>query len=368
MAAVRIALVVAGGFDESGRDVTPSLHALVERLAIGNRVTVYVLQYLREPRRYSMRGASISDLGRPPGLWRQYRALVRAIREEGRPDVLHGYMALPSGFVAAAAGRRLGIPSVLTCDSGEFAALPEVPYGLQLRSRQRLAVAAVTEMATRVTVCSEYQRGLASRHRVAAEVIPIGVDTGRFVPAPGPDGPPWRLVHAASLNRVKDQAALLHALKHVKRAADVHLDVAGEDTLGGSVQRLASDLGLGDAVTFHGRLPLESLLPLYQRAHLHIVSSRHEAANVAMLEAAACGVPTVGTRVGYVADFEPERAVAVPVGDASALARAILALLDDSGRRRAIGQAARGWVLAHDADWTARRFLGVYAALVPSAI
>ena len=57
---------------------------------------------------------------------RQYTALVPALKHDGPFDVVHGYWALPAGLVAAAAGTRLGIPSVVTCDSGEFTAIPEI--------------------------------------------------------------------------------------------------------------------------------------------------------------------------------------------------------------------------------------------------
>ena len=86
-----------------------------------------------------------------------------------------------------------------------------------------------------------------------------------------------------------------------------------------------------------------------------------------MLEAAACGVPTVGTAVGYTADWQPDRAVAVSVGDDEALARETLALLRDTPRRIAIGHAAQDWARRHDADWTARTFEGLYQGLTTKA-
>ena len=114
-------------------------------------------------------------------------------------------------------------------------------------------------------------------------------------------------------------------------------------------------------VTFHGFQP--PTRPRPHGAH-HLVSSRHEAAGVVVLEAAAAGVPTAGTKVGYVADWSPERAVAVPVGDAAALASAAIALLEDAPRRERIAAAARAWALTHDADWTAEQFERIYAEVV----
>ena len=83
-----------------------------------------------------------------------------------------------------------------------------------------------------------------------------------------------------------------------------------------------------------------------------------------VLEAAAAGVPTVGTSVGYVADWDPDRAVAVPVRNPEALADAITDLLHDPTRRATIGASAREWTLAHDADWTAAQFGRVYDEVV----
>ncbi len=116
-------------------------------------------------------------------------------------------------------------------------------------------------------------------------------------------------------------------------------------------------------MTFHGFLPSAALLPFYRRADLLVHSSRHEAGPLVLLEAAACGVPTVGTSVGHIRDLAPERALAVPVGDDAALAAGILDLLGDETRRRAMGQAARAWARAHDADATAAAFEEIYSGV-----
>jgi glycosyltransferase involved in cell wall biosynthesis len=128
---------------------------------------------------------------------------------------------------------------------------------------------------------------------------------------------------------------------------------------------LTRALHLEPRVAFHGFQPTDRLAAFYAQAHLHVVSSRHEAAGITVLEAAAAGVATVGTAVGYVADWNPDRAVAVPVGDPDALAIAIADLLQDPARRVALASAARAWTLSHDAHWTAARFSQLYADVVP---
>ena len=145
------------------------------------------------------------------------------------------------------------------------------------------------------------------------------------------------------------------------------LDCIGVDTLDGEIQRLAVSLGLQDAVRFHGYVPWDELAPWYHGATCHLVTSRHEAGPVAFVEAAACGVPTVGTRVGHVADLAavvPPAAVAVDIGDADALAREIVAMCTRPDHRRAIGEAAHAWAAVHDADATAAAFVERWAQLV----
>jgi glycosyltransferase involved in cell wall biosynthesis len=381
---VRLALVVTGGVDQSGRDkVIPAILWLVERLAREHEVFVYALRYHRQPCSYPLLGATVRDLGRPSGLRRQYASLLAALRHDGPFEVIHAYWALPAGLVAAAAARRLGVPSVITCDSGEFTAIPDIDYGLRIRLRHRLAVAAALKLASRVTVCTAYMERLAREQGFSPIVIPIGVDTAIFHPG-GPEGPlydsggpkgpayhpggpqgrPYRLLNVASLNPVKDHRTLIEAVRLVADRMGVHLHLAGEDTMNGAIQDVVRGHKLEAHVTFHGVLPSDHLAPLYRSAGLFVQSSRHEAAGIAVLEAAASGLPVVGTAVGHVADWAPLGAAAVPPGNPRALADAITELLTDPAEREWLARSARERAVTHDADWTAIRFSRLYADLV----
>ncbi|HZD04228.1 MAG TPA: glycosyltransferase, partial [Longimicrobiales bacterium] len=200
---------------------------------------------------------------------------------------------------------------------------------------------------------------------VRAVRVPLGVDTGRWTPEPPRPRPrdrPARLVQVGSLTPVKDHASLLRAVALLaRRRREVHVDVVGEDTSGGVVPRLAGDLGIAGRVTFHGFLPQVRAVPVVRSADLMVVTSRHEAGPVAMLEAAAVGVPTVGTPVGHLRDWAPEGAVTVPPGDAEALAGAVSGLLDDDAWRLAVARWAQRAALREDADWTWARFEELYA-------
>jgi glycosyltransferase involved in cell wall biosynthesis len=364
---MRIGLVVTGGVDRSGRErVVPVLLWLVERLARRHDVHVFALHHYRDPCTYPLLGATVHDVGRvdgPPGLRRFLvrRRLAAAVTAHGPFDVLHAYQGMPAGVVAVPLGCRLGVPVVVTLSSGELVAHADIQYGLQRRRRDRRAIAGVMRHAARLTVDTDYMARLVAAHDARADIIPVSIDPVAFPFAVPPEGPPWRLLRVASINAVKDYPTLLRALAHVAaRGLDVRLDVVGEDTMSGAAQALTRTLGLDSRVTFHGFQPTDRLAPFYARAHLHLVSSRHEAAGVVVLEAAATGLGTVGTAVGYVADWHADRAVAVPVNDPTALASAVIDLLQDQPRRARVASSARVWTLAHDADWTAQQFERTY--------
>jgi glycosyltransferase involved in cell wall biosynthesis len=359
---VKIALVVTGGLHPSGREqVMPAWLWLIERLARDHEVHAYALRHLAQRTDYRLHGATVHDLGSPNGRWRQYRSLLAALQADGPFDVLHAFWADPAGVTAALAARRFDVPAVVTCNSGEFVALPDIAYGLQRHWRGRTAVRIASRFASTLHVATHYMAQLARGLGYDPVTFPLGADIARIAPRSAPDeGPPWRLLQVASLNRVKDQTTLLKALALARQELDVHLDLVGEDALGGEVRRVAARLGLAAAVTFHGYVPSDQLASFHQRAHLYVQSSRHEAAGMAVLEAAAAGLPIVGTRVGFVSDWAPDGAWAVPCGDQQALARAIVRLLGAADARRAVARVAQDFAAAHDVDWSVRQLLALY--------
>jgi glycosyltransferase involved in cell wall biosynthesis len=365
MIAMKIAIVLTGGLHPSGREqVVPAWLWLIRRFSAAHEVHAFTLRHLAEPTEYELLGATIHDLGRPNGRWAQWKALRRALVATGPFDVIHGYLGDPAGMLAAVAGRRLGMPSVVSCDSGEFTSIPTIGYGSQHSPQGRAVVALACRLATCVHVTTRFMETRAAPHASPVKRIPIGVDLEAISsPASRSDGPPWRLLQVASLNRVKDQSTLLAAVAMAHKRISIKLDLVGEDTLGGKMQREATAAGLTGSVTFHGFQPHDAISRFYRSAHMYVQSSLHEGGGVAVLEAAAARLPIVGTKVGYVSDFEPHAAIAVPPGDAHALADAIVKTLRDQIGRRTISTRARQFAEAHDTNWTAQQLMALYESL-----
>ena len=372
---MKIAVLMTGGLHPSGREqIIPSHLNLFAAMARRHDVHAFILRHLSTATTYELEGIVVHDLGSPSarlglGRWAQWRALEQAMTEAGSFDVIHAMWADPAGLLAAVAGRRRRIPSVVECTSGEFVAHHDIGYGLQRTLRGRTVVKAVAMLATRVQVASRHAESLAAKLGIATTRVPIGVKVPReSVTGARSNGSPWRLLQVASLNRVKDQARLIEAMALLGRTLDVRLDLVGEDTLGGRLQSAASALGVADRITFHGFLPQDAIAPLRDRAHLYVQTSRHEGAGVSVLEAGAAGLPVLGTRVGYVADWAPDGAEALDDASPTQLARAIERLLADPPRRAGLARDALAFVRDHDVEWSAVELERLYEELRSSDV
>jgi glycosyltransferase involved in cell wall biosynthesis len=371
---MKIALLVPGGVDRSGRvRVIPVLLALIERLARSHQVVVITFHQEPEPCEYSLLGARVINLGQVAArtslgrisAWvnRVHSALNAA---GGNVDVLHGFWVHPVGTVSVAVGAWLRVPVVISVGGGEMVWLPEIGYGGQGTWRSRSAISMTLRRASAVTAGSEYALRPVAAIRPDALRLPLGVDLHTFHgPVERSAGPPWRLLHVAGLNPVKDQTTLLRAMRLVlEKHPHTHLDCVGVDTLGSRMQNLAHDLGIHAAVRFHGFRPLDEIVPMYRAAHLYVQSSLHESMGAAVLEAAASGLPTVGTNLGVLAEMALQAGVAIPVKDPADLAGGIVHLLDHPDRRQSLARAAQAFSETYDADWTAAQLQAVYDRVI----
>lgn len=368
---MKIAFILPGGVDRSGdQRVIPCLLWLVERLvAAGDELHIFALNQEPRPGRWKLLGASVHNAGARP---RQMRAFAALAAEHRRApfDVVHGFWATGPGVVSAAFARLAGLPAVLTVPGSELTAISEIGYGGQLTLTGRLWTRLALAGANRVIVESDWVAKRAARFGIKPLHLPFGVALDRWpvlAPRRREPGAPLRLIHVANLNPVKDHETLLRALRDLdRRGIAFSLDAIGLDTMGGAVQRRCAELGLSDWVRFQGVMTHADQRPWFEAADLLVVSSRHEGAPLVAQEAGVAGIPTVGTAVGHIADWAPESAVAVPVGDAAALAAAIADLAIDEEKRLRLAHAAQRVASAVDADLTARTLRALYDDLIRS--
>lgn len=363
---MKLALVLPGGVDRGGEfRVIPAFLALIERLARKHDVHVFVLHQEPAPGRWELVGAQIHNIG---DRWTRLRAIA-AIRAEHRRspfDLVHAIFSGSCSFIAVTVAKLLGLPSVVHIAGGELVALHEIGYGGRRKWKGQLREALILRGADVVTAASAPIIDSLNTLGLEATRVPLGVDLHTWPPlAPRRRlAKQARLIHVASINRVKDQPTLLRALAVLAREdLEFQLDIVGVDTLQGEMQVLADQLGLQRHINFLGFKTQRELRPLMEAADLLVMSSMHEAGPLVLLEAAVTGVPAIGTAVGHLAEWQPSAALAVPVGDWMGLTDAIRRVLADEELRLRLAAEAQRRALQEDADCTARMFETLYRRL-----
>jgi len=366
--------LITPGFSASEDDwCIPALHHLVRRLARDHQVWVVALRYPHTDGSTRFYNAKVRSLGASDrGGLQRILLILRALKIVGRLhrtkklDAVHGLWADEAGYVAATAGRRLGIRSVVSVMGGELVGYPDLDYGLQLVRSGRWLVRRSLITAGRATVGSTglLQVARPFRGRRPLTEAPLGVDTALFEPngeRASLTGDPC-LLQVGSLSPIKDHRLSLMAFAQiVDRHPGARLHLVGEGVLRAKLIARARSLGLGDRVVFHGEVPHHELPSFYRAADLHIVSSRFESQCMTVLEAAACGTGTIGTDVGILPDLGSS-AVTTPVGDPGALIAALLERLEHRASARELGETARALVNREfDLDTCIARLVVVYS-------
>ncbi|AZQ71364.1 glycosyltransferase family 4 protein [Streptomyces abikoensis] len=187
--------------------------------------------------------------------------------------------------------------------------------------------------------------------RDRVHVVHIGADTDLFSPDPAVAEVPGRIVTTSSADvPLKGLVHLIDALAPVRaRHPDAHLVVVGKRAEDGPVATAIRRHGLENAVEFVKGITDEELVDLVRSAQVACVPSLYEGFSLPAAEAMATGTPLVATTGGAIPEVagpDGETCLAVPPGDADALAAGLSRLLGDADLRRRLGAAGRERVLA----------------------
>jgi glycosyltransferase involved in cell wall biosynthesis len=347
----------------------PALHALLlnERLdparydsrlvagQVGDAEGDYLTLHGAEPERF----VSLPALGREVEGWRDWSAfwaLVRLMRSF-RPHVVHTHTS-KAGALGRIAATLCRVPVVVHTYHGHvfdayFSPLKTrfVVAAERVLARGASALVAVTARVRRDVLA----RGIGGDDQVV--VVSLGLDLDPLVAAPArrgelrrelglrPDVPLVGIV--ARLAPVKAHEVFLAAAKAMAPVRpDIVFLIVGDGERRAELETAARASGLGDRVRFLGwRADLDRL---YADLDIVVLTSKNEGSPVALIEAMAAGRPVVSTRAGGVEDVvtDGETGVVVPIGDAPAVARAVVDLLEDPARAARLGAAGRTSVIA----------------------
>jgi glycosyltransferase involved in cell wall biosynthesis len=215
--------------------------------------------------------------------------------------------------------------------------------------------------------------------RERVHLLPNAIDMTRFSPALPDDRTARRralgladdelvCVYVGRLSREKGVLELVQAWAEIQPARATLL-LAGPDMPGSpwdagpAARDFVERHGLSGSVRFLG--PSNDVALVLQLADIAVQPSHFEALGLSAIEALACGVPVVASRVGGLPDFiaDGENGRLVPPQDVSALAGALRGLIASAETRARMAAAARGSVAEYDEQVVFGRMTTLLAAL-----
>lgn len=313
--------------------------------------------------------------------WKYLRLAFDVLRVCGRPfDLVHVHWPVAPGVYGWLVARLRRRPLVVTIHGAEIDPDPIYDFELgRLKRRLTRAVSAwVLRRSDAVIVVGSYLVPVVRAMGVAEErisVINMGVNTDQFRPHPRQDardrlGLPGEspvFVSIGSLTPVKGHRFAIEAFGQlVQSHASCRLYVLGEGYLEGELRRMARELGLVDHVVFVGARPSDEVAWWLAASDALIVASLTESFGLVALEALACGVPVIASRVGGLVDQVEDgvNGFLVPPGDPGAIAGAARRILADPGAHEAMGLHCVRASRRHDALTQAARVVGLYRELL----
>lgn len=282
-----------------------------------------------------------------------------------RPNVVQ-IATTYEGYIGLWLRKRLGLPYVVYAHGNEIL---EAAQSKWEKPRQSL------RQASRVLAVSRYTATLVENLGVASERITIlhpGCDVQAFQPreprselrerllGTGQRGPV--VLSVGNLVARKGQDMVIRALPGMReRAGDVRYLIVGDGPYRGELERLATVLGVREHVTFAGRVPNSELPDIYTLCDVFALPSRErlgscdvEGFGIVLLEAGACGKPTIAGRSGGIADavVDGETGFLVEPRDPACIADAIGRLIAHPQLASRFGEQGRARVV-RDFSWDA---------------
>ncbi|MES1261722.1 MAG: N-acetyl-alpha-D-glucosaminyl L-malate synthase BshA [Acidobacteriota bacterium] len=263
-------------------------------------------------------------------------------------DLLHVHYAIPHSISAMLARQmtqsRRTLPFITTLHGTDITLVGMDPSYFAITKFSIEQSDGVTSISENLRRQTEEVFGVSNEIRV----IHNFVNCSTYSPDPerrgierfAPEGEKL-LIHLSNFRPVKRVNDCIRILAEVRKHTSARLLMVGDGPERGPAEHLAGQLGVQKYVDFLGkRNNVERLIRL---AHVLLMPSEMESFGLAALEAMACGVPAVGTRVGGVPELitQGEDGFLENVGDVAAQSARVLELLTDAPLHERMAKAAR---------------------------
>ena len=353
--------------------------ALIE---LGHRVVVLTGRFKGLPPHYEDQGIIIH---RVPSLRRRMDrshllemasflaaglVFVPTIARTHRVEVAIVFFSMPCGPIGLLGRWLCGVPYIISLRGGDVpGAEPALNFLHRLMSPIRRAV--LKNSIANVANSEGLRKMAETADPFPVRVISNGVDTEFFIPAHSKPVRDESILRILFVGRFREQKNLPFLLRQVAQlpTTTFELHLVGDGPEKQRLKGLARELGVASAITWHGWLPPAELPHVYQSADCLVNSSLYEGMSNVVLEAMACGLPVIASKVPGNEELvlDGDTGFLFDLREPAALVSA-LTQLRDAGLRRRMGISARNRA-ANFCSWSnvARQYAELFSTQLSSA-
>jgi glycosyltransferase involved in cell wall biosynthesis len=271
---------------------------------------------------------------------------VTNISKAHRFDSTLAFFSVPGGIVARWLHLRAQIPYVVSLRGGDVPGT-EPHLAIFYRALQPLR-RDIFRRAKAICAPSEGLKELSERtDPFLVQVVPNGVDTDLFQPAPERRAKIPTLLSVGRLHAQKNVGLLLNLVAAIKAKTAVRARIIGDGPERPSLEAAAAALGITKYVQFDGWLAREAVREAYQSATFLLHASSYEGMSNVILEALASGLPVVASKIpgnDELIEDGTNGFLFEPTTGAAELADHILPLLQDQTNWNRLSTAARSTI------------------------
>lgn len=287
---------------------------------------------------------------------------VRSILKKVQPDILHAHYATSYGLLGAISGVHPYIITGWGADIFDSPANPILRFFLKYTFRKADGITVLTEVT---------RQEIKKLTPKPVDLIPFGVDLKKFKPSENKveDG----VVRFGTIRTLSEKYGVEYLIRGFaeveKKYKDVFLEIVGDGELRQSLEQLVMQLGIQEKVKFHGFVgqnnDFQKYMSILQNLDVFAILSilDSETFGVAGVEASACGIPVLASRVGGLVEViaDNETGLLVPAKNVEETATAMEKLILNPELRRKLGQNGRKRVEEkYDWDKNTQQMISIY--------
>lgn len=289
-------------------------------------------------------------------------------------DIIHTLDAYPYGAIAALANKKFRKPLVINA-VGTYSVAPfydNSPRGLLKRYFLKLAYKKADIV---LSISNFVESEILKKFRPKSyKVINLGVDFEKFSGIKKIEHPGKIVLSVGIIKKRKGYHISIPAIAEVKKSIpDIKYRIIGSVASREYfefLQKLVKDNKLESNVEFLDDISDQELLKQYSMADLFLLTSvninhNFEGFGLVFLEAAAAGLPVIGTKNNGIEDAMRDgyNGILVPQNDVDATARAIKNILEDHDLSGKFSENGRAWAKTNDWEFLAEKYQKIYKSL-----